>query len=154
MATVDSPDRQAVKSLGEARVTIALDHCGRATVQRDLDLIRRILIEVQAWPDAEGRAVQFDDVDEAVVFRHVEMLAEGGYLAVIGRADSLLSREPPRLVIKDMTWKGHDFLGSIQNDRVYGAIKQELSAKHLISVSLDVVLEMAKALAKQHLGLG
>src|ERR1035437_8601270 len=49
-------------------------------VKRDMELVRRILLAVQAKSSLEPELIIIDGLDDAVVGRHVEMLFDAGFL--------------------------------------------------------------------------
>ena len=147
----------AITSIDCADFVVALSSRGRTIVKRDMDLIRHILIEIESRPDASPRIVELADYDGNVVFRHLEMLQQAGFIDVIG-VNSPVGQRPPSMIIKDLTWNGHDFLNAIQSDTVWKKLKHDLSASNLISAPFEVIkfgaIEIAKGYLKQHIGIG
>jgi hypothetical protein len=132
---------------------VALDPRGRTIVKRDMELIRKILIQVESWPNVEQRCVELPEYDRHIVVRHVEMLCAAGFI------EPFDSRRPATgfIVVKDLSWDGHEFLDSVRNDSVWGKVKEELSAAQLLSAPLELVkytaIEVGKTFIKQHLGI-
>ncbi len=91
---------------------VALDPSGRSIVKRDMELIRKILLEVEGWPDAKPKIVTIGASDRAVVARHVEDLKSAGYLDVA--AASVGQDGVPIIMVKDLSWEGHDFLDAVE----------------------------------------
>jgi hypothetical protein len=134
---------------------VALDPRGRTIVKRDMELIRKILLEVESWPDAQQRTVQMANYDSNVVVRHVEMLCSAGLLETFG--------EPRRIggpnqfiIIKDLSWSGHEFLDAIKNENIWSRVKQSLSSAQLASVPIELIkfaaIEVGKAYLSPFLG--
>lgn len=138
------------------QIIVALDLLGRAVVKRDMELIREILLAVQARTDLAPKPLQLEGHDDVVVGRHIEMLSEAGLIdgpSKRTRADSY-----QLVFIKDLTWEGHDFLAALENKGVWGKMKQSFSATELagmpFSVIKDVGLGLLKEWAKSKVGLG
>jgi hypothetical protein len=49
-------------------------------MQRDMDLVRKIMLEVQSRGDVFPRTVKIDDVDDEMLGRHVEMLPQDSWM--------------------------------------------------------------------------
>src|SRR6266852_5314502 len=96
--------------------TIALDPSGRALMKRDMELIRKIVVEIQSRRDIEPRVVEIDGFDSMVVFRHVEMLHHAGFL----EATTVVPMcGLPIIMVKDLTMQGHDFAAVVLNEGVW-----------------------------------
>src|SRR3546814_8904031 len=58
--------------------TLSPETLGEVRVQRDMDLVRRIMKEIRLRSDIRARPVEIDGVDPVVLGRHVEMLFKAG----------------------------------------------------------------------------
>jgi hypothetical protein len=67
-------------------IVIALDPCGRAIVTRDMELVRKILLEVEGWKDTNPRVLELPDYEHNLVFRHVEYLSSAGLIETVGKS--------------------------------------------------------------------
>lgn len=122
-------------------------------VQRDMDLVRELLLKIDADPQLDGtRWVRYatpaemgiaDHSAEEVGY-HLNMLIEEGFI----KAKDSMEFMP---LINRMTWKGHEFLDDIRDDTVWGKTKER--TKGLASVGIALMWEIAKAELKQKLGL-
>ena len=134
---------------------MALDPCGRAVVKRDMELIRKILLEVEGWPNAEHRTVKLPEHEQHVVLRHVEMLCSAGLLEMFG-SPRPIGTPNQFLIIKDLSWEGHEFLDAVKSDTVWNNVKQSLSAANLTSVSMETIkyaaVEISKCILRAFLG--
>lgn len=125
-------------------------------MNRDMELIREILLDVKRRNTLEEKPVRIDGYDETVVARHVELLFEAGYLD--GRNLTVLaSAGPATIVVKDMSWAGHDFIAVLENQTVWNQIKNQFPAAQLAGLPLDVIKTVGTGLlteyAKSSLGL-
>jgi hypothetical protein len=127
--------------------TIALDQSGRALMTRDMELIRRIVVEIQSRKDIEPRVVEIDGFDSVAVFRHVEMLHHAEYLEAI---TVVPMSGLPIIRVKDLTMQGHDFAAVVLNEGVWSQIKKKFSAAELATIPLSIILEVGTGLLKQH----
>jgi hypothetical protein len=134
---------------------IALDPNGRAMMTRDMDLIRRILLEIQARKDLGPFQIKFDNVDVVALSRHLEMLVDAGL--VEGIVSKSLNRGFPVVAVTDLSWAGHEFISALENDSVWAKIKESFSPAQLAAMPLaamqQVGVGLAVAWAKQKVGL-
>ena len=94
-------------------------------MKRDMDLCRRILLEVEQWPTTlEPREVEIDGYSPDQVDYHAWLLGEEGLiegLDVTGDGDSV-----HRYLPKCLTYRGHDFLEHARDDTRWKAAKDQL----------------------------
>jgi len=125
-------------------------------MKRDMDLIRELLIGIEAdqrldgkrWiePDAQDNfgVVGVSSHSAKEVAYHLEMLMDAGLIE--GKCGLA---EMPR--VSKLTWQGHEFLDNIRDSGIWGKTKKRLEG--LPSVAFAVVVELAKAEARKYLGL-
>ena len=121
-------------------VIIALDPYGRAAVTRDMELIRKIVAEIQSWKEPRQRKLEIPDYDANVVGRHVEMLIEAGY--VVGKAHHGSMGLQLTPFVTDLTMRGHDFAAAIQNEGIWAKIKQSISPTELATAPLHIIKDI------------
>ena len=95
----------------EYRVTIALNPFGRAVMARDMELIRKIISEIQSWPDVKPRILTIEGYDPSIVGRHVEMLIKADLIE--GKPHPSGRSTKIDAVVTDLTYEGHDFAAAI-----------------------------------------
>jgi hypothetical protein len=129
-----------------------------SVVQRDMDLIRTLLLRIDADPmcdgmhwllpdkssDLGGLDISGHSFDE--VAYHLNLLIEAGFLK--GRPPIDPMSMP---VLSRLTWQGHEFLDDIRDESIWTKTKERL--KGLPSVALSVVMQIAEAEIKKKLGL-
>jgi hypothetical protein len=134
---------------------IALDSGGRAVMTRDMELIRKIFIAIQKRKDTRPSMLEIEGADEAILARHLEMLLSAGLIE--GQKSVPLDRGIPMVLVKDLSWEGHDFAATLLNDTVWLQIKKKFSAADLATLPLAVFKSAGTALlehwAKAQLGL-
>jgi hypothetical protein len=123
---------------------------GSATVERNMDLIRELLIKVAANPQLDGSSFYTFTPADIPTFSqqelnyHVDLLFEGDYVEGNPRT------EVP--MISKLTWAGHEFVDNIRDPRTWNSVKERVSG--LPGAAITVVAQLALAEMKKHLGLG
>lgn len=121
-------------------------------MQRDMDLIRDLLLFVEGNPVLDGnRWFKADSPEEmnvsnhslAEINYHLAMLIENGFMK--GKTGS----DYP--MVSKLTWEGHEFLDDIKDSSVWESTKARIAG--LPGVALAVIAELAKAEIKKKLGL-
>ena len=116
---------------------------------RDMDLIRQILIEVDAHQDPmRPFHVQAAGYSPDQIAYHVKLLAEAGYVDAMNFTTHASFDWRPQ----SLTWRGHEFLGAIRNDTVWQKLKAELKDRRL-DAPLELVQQLASKLVASLLGL-
>jgi hypothetical protein len=125
-------------------------------VTRDMELIRRILLVVRAKTSLEPELIKIDGFDDAVVWRHIEMLFDNGFLEGIERSN--YKSRYRDVLVKDLSWDGHEFIiGAISKEELWQKLKSAIGPGELASQSLkaikDASIAGATAYLKGKLGL-
>lgn len=123
-----------------------------SSVQRDMDLVRQLLLRIERDPQLDGsRWVHFDPADLGIEERspeeigyHMKLLIEAGYL----NGKYAFEAIP---IISKLTWEGHEFLDNIKDVGVWEKTKKRIDG--LSGVALKVVAAIAESEIKKHLGL-
>lgn len=114
-------------------------------MQRDLDLVRRILLHLEdagaegkSWSEFAG-----EDDDLGLLHYHVQLMNDAGLL----HADELVSGQwwPER-----MTWAGHEFLDAARNDEIWNEAKLRVE-RRLGSAPFEVMRDLLLQLARERL---
>ena len=121
-------------------------------MQRDLDLIREILLTVEAsGPSDYIYEHHIADHEHNIVCAHMELLIEGGY--AVGNPDHDAAGGYVGAYIARLTMEGHDYLDSVRDPQIYRETKSRLE-KVGGAASLAVVKEVAKTVVINALGIG
>lgn len=109
-------------------------------MKRDMDLIREILLTIEAEGDPElpGLPELPSWSAERVVY-HVRLLREAGLVNAVDA--STLDGED--YIQVGMSWGGHEFLEKVRDSEVW--IKTKASAAKVGSFSISLIAELAKA---------
>ena len=119
-------------------------------MKRDMDLVRRILLELRqkdiqsGWTD-----IELKDVEPIVVSYHIKIMEQGGLIEAYDDSSMHSDFEWKPLQI---TWDGHDFLDAASNQSIWNQAKGRI-AELGGAVSSDVFRLLLKTLVKQKLGL-
>ena len=118
-------------------------------MQRNMDLIRLILLEVEGQQEVD--LSQFKNEE---VFYHKYLLIDGRFAVgnVLWGQDNDGNAAISDAAISRLTWEGHDFLDAARNDSIW---KSAMSKVKSIggSVSVDIVKAILIALIKEKAGL-
>ena len=121
-------------------------------MKRDQDLVRQLLllIENHGVEPLKGRTVKLDGHEYVEIMAHLNLLSDANFIVA---EHSRSSTNPDRLiateVIFDLTWKGHEYLDSIRDPKVWKQTKA--ISKKAGSVSFEFLVEIAKGVAREAL---
>ncbi|WP_429499376.1 DUF2513 domain-containing protein [Robbsia andropogonis] len=106
-------------------------------MERDWDLIRRILLLLEALPDTAGRlaADQVDGYDSDIVSYHLQILGQAGLVEVRCTKDMSGSI---RCFAISMTWAGHEFLDGIKSQTAWNSVRTVVREKGA-ALSFEVI---------------
>jgi hypothetical protein len=115
-------------------------------MKRDLELVRTILLEIEAQPSGPPIfGVKVDGKSDAELLEHFALLIEAGL--VNGQIQEGGIGEPVGCVIYRLTWAGHEFLANARNNTVWKKVTSQITAK-VGTVSVEVMKQLlAKAAA-------
>ena len=88
-------------------------------MQRELDLVRQILLDLEArgsyadWLDIDIEAYSPEQMDY-----HLELLVEAGFIRIPAADRQLARGHPLRL-----TWEGHEFLDAARDEERWQAVR-------------------------------
>ena len=119
-------------------------------MKRDLDLIREILLQVEARPTAQSiDLVEVPGHDQEEISYHVKLLADAGFL----EAHDLRGMGPDgfKYAPSALTNTGHDFLDAARNNTVWARVKAKL-AEIGGTAPLDVTRSILTTTIKEMLG--
>jgi hypothetical protein len=118
-------------------------------MQRDMDSIKRIVLEIDSWPDIWQRDLSLEGVDQPVLLRHLEYLLQAGFIEAQPHFSSLgANAAADRIAVTDLTWDGHEFLSVLKNDTAWNKIKGSFSATELAGIPLSIIKDLDIVLIK------
>ncbi len=84
---------------------------------------------------------------------HVKQMIEGGLVeGEVVMAPSPGKPAPRDYFLKDITWKGHDFIKLVREDTVWHRTKEHFKSK-AVPLTVDPILEFLKSQGRAALGL-
>ncbi|MHB9075683.1 MAG: DUF2513 domain-containing protein [Desulfobaccales bacterium] len=97
-------------------------------MKRDMDLIRQILLAIEAYPesDAYDLKLSFPAYSEDEVSYHLKLLLEAG---MIDAKCLQAYEEPDEWAIRGLTWTGHEFLEASRDDSRWNKAKKIILEK-------------------------
>lgn len=124
-------------------------------MKRNWDTIREILtkLEESTIPNGTLQLSSFPTEQAAEILYHAELLLEAGL--VDGEMTKTFGRGPHNFFITRLTWYGHEFLDSINNDTVWKKTKKSFASSG-VSMTFELVksvaTDAAASLVKSALG--
>jgi hypothetical protein len=113
-------------------------------MKRDMDLIRRMLL----WVEAEDLE-PLQDVDGKILSFHAALLEEAG---LVKAYITYSAEEPSGFVIHRITWAGYEFLESIRDKTIWEKA-QKYILKPGASWTFAILAEYLKGEIKERLGM-
>ena len=101
-------------------------------MKRDLDLIRKILLEVESCDNPNGiwdsREIKIEGYRDELTQYNVSNLITEGFLVTRESIEFLGSSSVLHLHV-NLTWAGHEFLDNAKNESVWQTVKKDLGSK-------------------------
>jgi hypothetical protein len=115
-------------------------------MKRDMDLVRELLLKIEAAPPrASWKAiVTTTDNDEAEkALWHLKLIEEAGLIR--SKPLHVQGMRYPEMI--ELTWEGHDFLDSVRDPKIWEKTKEGAEAAGGFTV--DLLKDLAKGLVKK-----
>jgi hypothetical protein len=121
-------------------------------MNRDLDLFRRILKDVEALPPGKFlRNIKYPKYEKEIINEHIRLLKEAGFIdAFIVEAG--IPKTVRKYEINRLTNLGHDFLKDSNNTPAWNMTKKHF-IKSGVSFSLRLATEYLKMKVKEKLNI-
>ncbi len=95
-------------------------------MKRDMDLIRKILLQVEAHEQPHGPIqIKVEGYTREQISYHVGLLINAGYIEGYESGGTRSSHYAPR----SLTWEGHEFLDAARNETVWNNTKEVVKEK-------------------------
>ena len=115
-------------------------------MRRDMDLARRIMLELEESDEWLPGAMTYDDIANELVSYHVKLLCEAGLINAIDTSTNTLRWEAMTLI-----WQGHELLDAARDDSRWAAAKATVLGK-MGSLSYELLSLKLFELARQQMG--
>lgn len=120
-------------------------------MKRDLDLVRKILLELEAHEHGyppEGFTI--DGYTGEQIGYHVYLMGQAELLNVANTAH--MGSTSPTAIPVSVTWDGHEFLEASRSPTVWQEAKKRMASAG-VSVGLSTLLLLLRDIARAKLGL-
>lgn len=119
-------------------------------MQRDMDLAREILLEMECRGSVEEQSqpISIEGYSNEQVSYHIQLLCDAGYMEGINATSSSGLLWLP----KSLTWAGHEFLELSRVDTRWSEAKKIVTEK-AGSVGFELIKEVLVSLARSTLGI-
>ena len=125
-------------------------------MQRDWKIIKAVLMELEPLNSAEGKNYQVyytgtnkSSPEEIHKFEMVGLLLDQGFIQ--GLRSKSLGVEFKQIIDLNLTWKGHDLLDTLNDNKVWSKIK-EIALNKGVDVSFSTLGALQTAALAQILG--
>jgi Hypothetical protein (DUF2513) len=127
-------------------------------MKRDMDMVRELLLRIEAVKLVDSPTVVFstsDDLmqpgeDRATVLYHMQLLVDAGFATPLTLG---ISQFGPG--IEGLRWKGHDFLDSVRDAEIWRRTKESASKAggYTVDLLIDIAKGFIKTQIKKHTGM-
>ena len=119
-------------------------------MKRDMDLCRKILIEVESWPTTLApQHVVIEGYTQEQVGHHAWLLAEEGLIE--GEDATGMGQTVDSYMPRCLTFRGHDFLEHARDDTRWTRAKDEI-VKHRGAMTIQVIKMVLERLMRGDIG--
>ncbi|MEX1036889.1 MAG: DUF2513 domain-containing protein [Sneathiella sp.] len=123
-------------------------------MKRDMDIIRDTMLALEKDNDLDGVGFYafsenepvIERADPKVAFYHLQLCVAGGLLDDNGQ------EVVGHVVIRGLTWEGHDFLDAVRDDNIWAEVKSVVK-KQGYELTFDVAKSLAMRLLSTSIGL-
>lgn len=121
-------------------------------MKRDMDLIRELLLKLEALPKSSTAVMTIEPHEEEVsvpgyepdqIAYHLDLIDEAGLI------DNANVRPMYGIGFRKLTWAGHDLLDSVRNPETWAKTKRGAAAAGGFTV--DILKDLAKGLIKKQI---
>ena len=113
-------------------------------MKRDMDLVRKVLLEVEAGPGFAASKIEIEGYTQEQIGYHILIMCEAGL--VRGSPTTAMNDTSPRAIAGRLTWAGHEFLDAARDDTRWQ--KAMNTVRRIGGVTLPVLLDVLKDLMK------
>jgi len=119
-------------------------------MKRDMDLVREIMLKVEALPPGPPVLYRIGEVVDLVLLNHLEMLIEAGL--VRGKISRSQGSRGDVIGISTLTWEGHEWIDTVRDPRVWDETKATLQESGA-TPSFELTKAVATRILRMRVGL-
>ena len=93
-------------------------------MKRDLDLVRQVLLQIEALPAGPPAQYRTSEIDDPVLLAHFELVIAAGL--VNGKIARSQGARGDVISISGLTWEGHEWLEMVRSQALWNEIKSSL----------------------------
>jgi len=121
------------------------------SMKRDLDLVRKILIEMESHEHGFYSSYpEIENYTKDQIGYHAFLMKQAGLIDAADR--NTLSSKSPDAIPLNLTWLGHEFLESTKDPSLWAKAKK-IVIEPIGGIAFDVLIEWLKKEAKLKLGI-
>ena len=90
-------------------------------MKRDLDLVRQLMLQIEALPAAPPVQYRTSEIEDPVLLAHLEMLIEAGL--VNGRISRSQGTRGDVISVSGLTWQGHEWIDMVRSQSLWNEVK-------------------------------
>jgi len=121
-------------------------------LKRDMDLIRELMLAIESGKHefTQSEGLEGTDAEPEVIFYHLRLLNQAGYLAFPSETVGGASFE-----VQGLTWEGHEFIDTIRDPEVWKRTKGAMAKAGGWTVGLikDLGTAYLKHIIKEKAGI-
>ena len=118
-------------------------------MKRDLDLVRQLLLKIEALPPIPPVQYRIGEVEDPVLLKHLEMLIAAGL--VDGKISQSHGTRGDVITISGLTWEGHEWIETVRSQDLWNETKSALLEHG--ALTYELTKEVAGKLLRARLGL-
>lgn len=93
-------------------------------MKRDLDLVRQVLLQIEALPAGPPAQYRTSEIDDPVLLAHFELVIAAGL--VNGKIARSQGTRGDVISISGLTWEGHEWIEMVRSQVAWNEIKSTL----------------------------
>ena len=90
-------------------------------MKRDLDLVRQLMLQIEALPAAPPVQYRMSEIEDPALLAHLEMLIEAGL--VNGRISRSQGARGDVISVSGLTWHGHEWVEMVRSQSLWNEVK-------------------------------
>ena len=119
-------------------------------MKRDMDLVREIMLKIEALPAGPPVLYRVSEVEDLVLLNHLEMLIDAGL--VRGKISRSQGARGDVIGISTLTWDGHEWIDLVRDPRVWEEAKTTLQ-ENGSALSFELTKAVATRIHRVRMGL-
>jgi hypothetical protein len=118
-------------------------------MKRDLDLVRQLLLQIEALPAGPPVQYRTSEIEDPVLLAHFELVIAAGL--VNGKLARSQGARGDVISISGLTWEGHEWIEMVRSQGMWGEIRTLLDGAG--ALTYELTREMAVKILRARAGL-